>query len=92
LDITAAELLIRTGKHAEAARELQQIVRRASQLHVAEQEWRARLALAEAQLKLGQTAAARANLQAVKTAAGKSGFQLLVRKAEELDKTAPAPR
>ncbi|HET7208773.1 MAG TPA: tetratricopeptide repeat protein [Terriglobales bacterium] len=88
LDITGAELLIRTGKNAAAARELQKIVKRASELHVAEQEWRARLALAQAQLKLGQTDSAHANLQEVKTAAGKSGFQLLVRKAEELEKGA----
>jgi tetratricopeptide (TPR) repeat protein/TolB-like protein len=85
LAITRAKLLTKTGKSAEAERELQQPESRAAEKGLVGLEWRARLALADAQLISGNLASARANLQLVKRQATPRGFHLLARKAAETE-------
>jgi tetratricopeptide (TPR) repeat protein len=85
LAITRAKLLTKTGKSAEAERELQQPESRAAEKGLVGLEWRARLALADAQLISGNLASARTNLQLVKRQATPRGFHLLARKAAETE-------
>jgi eukaryotic-like serine/threonine-protein kinase len=85
LAITRAKLLTKTAKSAEAERELQQAESRAAEKGLVGLEWRARLALADAQILSGDLTSARANLQLVKRQATARGFHLLARKAAEAE-------
>ena len=85
LTITKARLLARTAKSAEAERELQQVEGQTTEKGLLGLEWQARLALADAQIRSGNPALARASLQLVKRQAGPRGFQLLTRKAAEVE-------
>jgi tetratricopeptide (TPR) repeat protein/TolB-like protein len=85
LTITRAKLLTKTGKSAEAERELQQVESHAGTKGLLGLEWQARLALADAQIDSGNLASARADLQLVKRQATGRGFQLLARKAAEAE-------
>jgi eukaryotic-like serine/threonine-protein kinase len=85
LTITAAKLLAKTAKNAEAQRELQQAEGRAAERGLLALEWQARLALADAQIASGNLASARANLQLVKRQATPKGFQILARKATDVE-------
>ena len=85
LTITRAKLLTKTGKSAEAERELQQVESHAGEKGLLGLEWQARLALADAQIASGNLASARANLQLVKRQAAARGFGLLARKAAEAE-------
>jgi hypothetical protein len=80
-------LLTKTGKSAEAERELQQVESHAVEKGLLGLEWQARLALADAQILSGNVASARANLQLVKRQATGRGFHLLARKAAEAEVT-----
>jgi tetratricopeptide (TPR) repeat protein/TolB-like protein len=85
LTITRAKLLTKTGKNAEAERELQQVESRAAESSLLGFEWQARLALADAQILSGNRASARANLQLVKRQAAPRGFHLVARKAAAVE-------
>jgi tetratricopeptide (TPR) repeat protein len=85
LAITRAKLLAKTGKNAEAERELQQVESLAGEKGLLGLEWQARWALAEVQILSGNLASARANLQLVKRQATARGFRLLARKAAEAE-------
>jgi tetratricopeptide (TPR) repeat protein len=85
LTITRAKLLTKTGKSAEAERELQQVESHAGEKGLLGLEWQARLALADAQIASGNLASARADLQLVKRQATGRGFQLLARKAADAE-------
>jgi eukaryotic-like serine/threonine-protein kinase len=85
LTITSAKLLTKTGKSAEAERELQQVESHAGEKGLLGLEWQARLALADAQIASEKLASARANLQLVKRQAAARGFGLLARKAAEAE-------
>jgi eukaryotic-like serine/threonine-protein kinase len=85
LTITRAKLLTKTGKSAEAERDLQQVESRAAERGLLGLEWQARLALADAQTVSGNLASARANLQFIKRQATTRGFHLLARKAAEAE-------
>jgi serine/threonine protein kinase/tetratricopeptide (TPR) repeat protein len=85
LTITRAKLFTKTGKSAEAERDLQQAESGAAEKGLVGLEWRARLALADAQTASGNMVSARANLQLVKRQATARGFRLLARKAAEAE-------
>ncbi len=85
LTITRGKLLAKTGKNAEAERELQQVETTAGEKVLFGLEWQARLALADAQIVSGNLASARANLQLVKRQATARGFHLLARKAADAE-------
>jgi eukaryotic-like serine/threonine-protein kinase len=85
LTITRARLLTKTAKNAEAERELQQVEGHAAERSLRGLEWQACLALADAQIRSGNLAFARANLQLIKRQATPRGFQLLTRKAAEVE-------
>jgi len=85
LTVTRAKLLSKTGKSAEAERELQQVESHAGEKGLRGLEWQARLALADAQIVSGDLASARANLQLVKREAAARGFRLSARKAAEVE-------
>ncbi len=81
LEVTAAELLAKTGRPAEAERQLQQLERRAADKGLVWLEWQARLALAETEITSGKLSLARVNLASVQREAGPRGYRLLARKA-----------
>jgi tetratricopeptide (TPR) repeat protein/TolB-like protein len=84
LDITHAELLLKTGSPEEAARHLGETEVRANNAALPEIAWRARLVLAEVQIAGGKLAAAQANLKSIERDAGTKGYRLLARKAFDL--------
>ena len=89
LSIAGARLLGKTGKTAEAERELQKVQGRSSDKGLLVLEWQARLALAEVQAVSGQLSSARSNLELVKRQAISTGFRLIARKAADAEAAPP---
>ena len=79
--ITSARLKGRTGKIAEASRELEGVLKDASGMKLTGYEFEARLAQAEIELENGKASAARSQLQTLRKEAGAKGFRLIARKA-----------
>jgi tetratricopeptide (TPR) repeat protein len=79
--ITSARLKGRTGKIAEASRELEGVLKDASGMKLVGYEFEARLAQGEIALGGGKTAAGRSQLQSLATEAKAKGFRLIARKA-----------
>jgi DNA-binding winged helix-turn-helix (wHTH) protein/tetratricopeptide (TPR) repeat protein len=71
----------RTASRMAAQKELSAIVTKSRELGYRGIELDARLALAEIEMKVGQTAGARAHLAAIESDARAKGFQLVTRKA-----------
>lgn len=85
LAITGAQLIARRGKTVQAEHDLREAERRAAEKGLQPLAWRARLVLAETQIGSGNIASARANLGDIKRQARPRGFQLLARKAGDLE-------
>jgi hypothetical protein len=79
--ITCARLKGRTGKIAEASRELEGVLKDASEMKLTGYEFEARLAQGEIALSGGKTSAGRSQLQSLTTEAKAKGFRLIARKA-----------
>jgi hypothetical protein len=79
--ITCAWLKGRTGKVAEASRDLDAAWKDASGMKLTGYEFEARFAQAEIELDSEKSSAARSQLQTLEKQAGEKGFQLLARKA-----------
>jgi len=79
--ITCARLKGRTGKIADASKELEGVLKDASEMKLTGYEFEARLAQGEIALGGGKTAAGRSQLQSLATEAKAKGFRLIARKA-----------
>jgi hypothetical protein len=79
--ITSARLKGRTGKIADASRELEGVLKDASGMKLTGYEFEARLAQAEMKFENGNASAARLQLQTLGKEAGAKGFRLIARKA-----------
>jgi tetratricopeptide (TPR) repeat protein len=79
--ITSARLKSRTGKMAEASRELEGVLKDASGMKLTGYEFEARLVQAEIEMENGKGSAARAEMQTLGKEAGAKGFRLIARKA-----------
>jgi hypothetical protein len=79
--ITSARLKGRSGKMAEATRELEGVLKDANGMKLTGYEFEARLAQAEIEFENGKISAARLQLQALGKEAGAKGFRLIARKA-----------
>lgn len=77
----SAEIQAAAGKPNQALQQLRDLVAETHKSGFAGFEFQARLALARVQMKVGQTAAARAHLQSLAKDAAAKGYDLIARRA-----------